>query len=245
MSQPVVLNTRPREQAADLTHALSAAGLAVLEAPATEVQPAWEAGELRAVGLRARQGAYAWLVLQSQNAARFLARAVPDLDISQARVLCGASTARALGLSPADTLRAFSAAAALEHLRARVEPGQAVLVPRAADGREELVDGLRAMGVVVDAPVVYATRPVPPAVLRTAIGNLSRVQAIALCSPSAVHALRIAFAADALNACSLVCLGETTADAARQAGLRVDAVAQHTSMASLAATIAGLLEVPA
>jgi uroporphyrinogen-III synthase len=43
----------------------------------------------------------------------------------------------------------------------------------------------------------------------------------------------------------LVCLGETTADAIRQAGLTVAGIARQTTMASLVAAVAASLEVPA
>ena len=39
----------------------------------------------------------------------------------------------------------------------------------------------------------------------------------------------------------VACIGETTATAARAAGLRVDAVAAETSMAALVSAIEGLL----
>ena len=45
MSALVVLNTRPREQATELSHLLRQAGFEPLDAPATEIQPAWDPTE--------------------------------------------------------------------------------------------------------------------------------------------------------------------------------------------------------
>ena len=58
----LVLNTRPAEQAAELSALLRQAGFEVLEVPAIGVEP---------VPYVLAEGSYAWLVLQSQNAARY------------------------------------------------------------------------------------------------------------------------------------------------------------------------------
>jgi len=390
--RPVVLNTRPREQAHELSRLLQAAGYGVLELPAIEIVPAWDARERARVIERVQAGAYAWVVLASPNAGQALLEAVGAATLARARVLCGTATARALGLDKAHTLSRFSAAAALEALRplvvaeaavtldalrptptvapaispsaqpavapsavspvglsaaaparrapaapelaacapATAESTACVLVPRAAEGRDELLDGLRALGVAVDAPVAYCTVAVPPDRLRAALaappspalprglspegrggtghlrakhtdaagcngavpsrgrqrtqprpwrgeaGELSEpgeggaykrsepgeggtrgehgwdaapadlgVAAIALCSPSAVVALRAAWPARTLNRAAIVCLGETTAAAARGAGLEVAAVAARTTMVDLVAAIQAVTAAPA
>jgi uroporphyrinogen-III synthase len=64
-----------------------------------------------------------------------------------------------------------------------------------------------------------------------------KVQVLALCSPSAARAV-----ADAVGReVQVVCLGETTAEAARQAGLRVDGVASDTSMSALVTAVEAAL----
>ena len=59
---------------------------------------------------------------------------------------------RAPDLMPAEATGAALAASLAPHVR-----GKAVLVPRAADGRPELCDGLRAAGAEVVAPIAYRT----------------------------------------------------------------------------------------
>jgi uroporphyrinogen-III synthase len=216
-----VLNTRPREQAAELSRLLSQAGFEVVEAPAIEIVPAWQPAELASVREELAQGAFDWVVLASQNAAQRI-----EEHLRGARVVCGASTAHALRLTPDLALERFSAAAALEAMRPLVRSGQRVLVPRAAGGRDELIDGLAALGVEVIAPVAYNTEFVAASAQRLREGG---VDVVTVCSPSAVRSLASAVDAESI----LVCLGGTTAEAARLAGLRVDAVAQRTTMAAL------------
>jgi len=263
-----VLNTRPREQAAELSRLLRAAGFDVVEAPAIETVAAWDPAELQAVRDGLAASAYAWVVLASQNAGRGLLA-----ELGTARVVCGAATAQALGLTPTLALVRFSAAAALEALRQRVQSGQRILVPRAAEGRDELVDGLRTLGLDVHAPTAYRTVAVDPTALIAAAAERSalssgdsggspgpvasgralaarmrdgEVWVVTACSPSAVQSLLHAVSGEFLLMTTLVCLGETTADAARQAGLRVASVAAETTMASLVeAVIAATRQPPA
>jgi uroporphyrinogen-III synthase len=235
MRRLVVLNTRPHDQAAELSRLLREADLEVVEAPAIAIEPAWDPGELERVRQAIATGQFAWIVLPSQNAGREL---VSALRASEAKLVCGSATAAALGLSPAVALDRFSANAALAALRPRLAPGERVLVPRAAEGRDELVQGLLAAGTEVLAPVAYATVPSEAARTRLRQGG---IDVVALCSPSAVRSV-----SDALDARTrVVCLGEITANAARAAGLRVDAVAASTSMPALVAEIRGLAGVAA
>jgi uroporphyrinogen-III synthase len=234
----VVLNTRPQDQAAELSRLLREAGFAVVELPVLEIVPAWDPAELEQVAARLQSGAYTWIVLTSQNAARTLLGAVGTAALPTERVICGAATAAALGLDGAITLPRFSAAAALDTLRPRLRADARMLVPRAAEGREELLDGLHTLGVAVDAPVCYRTQAVPPDRLAH-----TRVDVITLCSPSALHALLDAWPRAALEQAAIVCLGETTARAVRSAGLTVRAVAAQTSMPSLVEAVCQAVEV--
>jgi uroporphyrinogen-III synthase len=216
-----VLNTRAREQAAELSRLLAERGFEPVEAPAIAIVPAWDPVELEAVRGDLRAGRFDWVFLASQNAARGL-----EPELPAARVVCGAATAQALGILPEIAVDRFSAASALELVRASIAPGARVLVPRAAEGRDDLLDGLRRLGADVLAPVAYRTVPVPDAANRLRAGGLD---VVTVCSPSAVRSVASALSHDML----LVCLGETTAAAARDMDLRVDAIAARTSMESL------------
>ncbi len=238
MSAPVVLNTRPREQAAELSHLLTLAGFEPLEAPAIEIQPAWDPTEFETARRDLGAGMFDWVVLASQNAGNSF-----KTELRANRVVCGASTARALDVTSEFALRRFSASAALHVLGPMVRPGQHVLVPRAAAGRDELIDGLRALGASVSAPVAYRTVAVAPASLEQIAARLRAgdVAATTVCSPSAIASLLRAVGPGLLARAALVCLGDSTADAARQADLRVDAVAHKTTMESLVLAVSDAL----
>ena len=225
MSRPLVLNTRAQDQAAELSRLLADAGFEPVEAPAIAIVGAWDAAELEAVRRDLRAGLFDWVILSSQNAARDL-----DADLAGARIVCGTATAEVLGIVAEATIARFSAAAALDALRPRLAPGARVLVPRAAEGRDELLDGLRRLGANVVAPVAYRTVPAAAAVNRLRAGG---IDVVTVCSPSAVRSVAAALTPDIL----LVCLGATTAEEARGMNLRVDAVAARTSMESLVEAI--------
>ncbi len=238
MSALVVLNTRPHEQAAELSTLLRQAGFEPLEAPAIEIEPAWDPFEFETARRDLGAGVFDWVVLASQNAGSSL-----ETELRTSRVVCGEATARALDVTSQFALRRFSASAALHVLGPMVRPGQHVLVPRAAVGRDELIDGLRALGASVSAPVAYRTVAVGASTLEQA-GVLLRageVAAVTVCSPSAIESLVQAIGPEPLAEAALVCLGETTADAARGANLRVDAVADKTTMESLVLAVRGAL----
>jgi uroporphyrinogen-III synthase len=222
-----VLNTRAREQAAELSTLLRAAHFEVIEAPSIAVEPAWDMRELETVRQRLLDADYAWVVLPSQNAAHAL---IGELRASEARIVCGNATESAFQLSVEVALERFSAAAALDALRPRLDKGQRVLMPRAAEGRDELLAGLAALGVKLDAPVAYRTVAVADAAARLQLGD---VDVLALCSPSALASVAAAIPPQV----QVACLGQTTADAARRAGVRVDAVASQTNMPALVRAI--------
>lgn len=165
-------------------------------------------------------------------------------ELKHNRVVCGAATAQALGLTPMHMLDRFSASAALEVLRPLMRPGQRILIPRAAEGRDELTDGLLALGVSVHSPIAYRTVAVEPSALCKAMALNRDLNAITACSPSAINSLLAAVNREWPSKTKLVCLGETTAEAARGAGLRVDGVAERTTMASLVDAVVGALEMP-
>jgi uroporphyrinogen-III synthase len=105
-------------------------------------------------------------------------------------------------------------------------PGARVLLPRAAEGRDVLAEGLRAAGWDVDAVEAYRTVPLP-------ISGPDReaaqgADAICFTSGSTVRGFVAAAGADSVPS-RVVCIGPTTAAAAVAADLQVAAVAEpHT-----------------
>jgi uroporphyrinogen-III synthase len=220
---PLVLNTRPAEQASELSSLLRTAGFGVVEAPAIAIVPDWDAAVFRSVRRDLQHGVFDWIIVASQNAGHALE---DDLRAAGGRVVCGAATAHALRLDSALVVKRFSAAAALETLRPLVSRGQRVLVPRAAEGRVELLDGLRALDVEVVAPVAYRTLPVRAAADRLRQGG---IDVVVLCSPSAATSVIDSIPLETM----VVCLGDTTAAAVRAHGRAVNAVATRSTMAAV------------
>ncbi|MBV9359350.1 MAG: uroporphyrinogen-III synthase [Chloroflexi bacterium] len=242
---PVVVNTRPTAEASALSRLLREAGFEPLERPTVTIAPSWSDAELAAIASGLRAGAYDWIVVSSRNAAGFLVEALEAIGsgreaLQPARILSGTGTAQTLaelGVPVDCALPRYSAQAALDALSAWPSLGR-VLAPRAAEGRDELVRGLAERGVLVDAPVLYATRPADPTSLAELIDRLrgGNIAAVTFCSPSAVHGLIDAIGPaerGMLEGVSLVTLGGTTSDAVRACALRVAATAERTSLEAL------------
>jgi uroporphyrinogen-III synthase/uroporphyrinogen III methyltransferase/synthase len=234
-----------------LSAGLRALGAEVLEFPAIAVGPPEDGAPLDAA-LR-QLPRFAWAAFASVNAvertvARLDALGVPRAALADLRLACvGPATAARLAdlVRQPDLLPGEHTGAALAASLARHVAGRAVLVPRAAEGRPELGDGLAAAGAEVVAPVAYRTVAAPPASLAP-LGDLleaGRVDAVAFASPSAVRSVAAALGPRAalLGRVLLGAIGPTTAAALRQAGLTPGAVpAEHTAEALAAALAAAL-----
>jgi uroporphyrinogen-III synthase len=143
-------------------------------------------------------------------------------------------------LVPAESTGERMAAALAAHVR-----GKRVLVPRPAEGRPELVEGLVAAGADVAAVEAYRTLPAPPDAIAPLAGwiEAGEVDAIAFASPSAVKAVAggLGDRARLLRAVPLAAIGPTTAAALRDAGLDVAVLPARYTGADLADAIAARL----
>jgi uroporphyrinogen-III synthase len=240
-------------------------GAAVVDCPAIATAPPEDVGPLDAA-LRALSG-FGWVAFASVTAvertvARLDALGLPRGDLADLRLACvGPATAerlealvRAPDLVPLEATGAALAAALARHVAPRgadagAGAGEAarvrVLVPRAADGRPELVDGLRAAGAEVAAPAAYRTVAAPPEALAP-LGELlaaGRVDAVAFASPTAVRSVVAALgpAAALLGRTLLGAIGPTTAEALHEAGFEAGAVPARHTAADLADALAAAL----
>ncbi|MFN8171713.1 MAG: uroporphyrinogen-III synthase [Candidatus Nanopelagicales bacterium] len=112
-----------------------------------------------------------------------------------------------------------------------------VLLPLGGQALRTLPDGLAARGWDVVEAVVYDTEPVAERPASALLLEAGQVAAVVLRSPSAVRA-RTGHARVS-GAVRIVCAGPTTARAATEAGLRVDAVAASPDPAAVAAVVRG------
>ena len=236
-----VLVTRPADQADEVCALLSAAGFEPVCVPTISVEPVPDLGPLDAA-LRSL-AAYDLAVFASPNAVRIVVQRATALGIAPAAwagvdIVAGPSTAQELaacGLRAARIISPFSAEAALAALAQTALAGRRVLLPRAEQGRDELPDGLAARGAIVDAIAVYRTVPVDtsPDLIEALRHRLP--QAVTFFSPSAVTGFVNALHAGRLHptdlpaSLAIACIGSTTAEAVRRAGLPEPVVATDTT----------------
>ncbi|RIH88357.1 uroporphyrinogen-III synthase [Calidithermus roseus] len=228
-----VVITRPLEQSGELRALLEGAGGIPILFPtlATEAIPL-------STSQHFRHHTYDWLLFTSANGVRYgleyLAASGLALAPSTRIGVVGAATAAALepyGLKADLIAQKSSAEGLLEALRARGPlAGQRFLLLVAEEARGELFEGLKAERAFVERIPVYRTvlgHPNPEALAALREG----FDAAVFASPSSVRGW-VALAPGIVPP-KVVCIGPTTAQAARECGLGVDCVADAQSAAGL------------
>jgi uroporphyrinogen-III synthase/uroporphyrinogen III methyltransferase/synthase len=239
--------TRASQGEDALAERLRELGAEVLEFPAIATAPPESWDDLDAA-LR-DLGRFDWIAFASGAAVEATARRLAELGLPPPPpgvrlAAVGPATAERLAraLRPADLVPAEARGAALAEALAPHVRGRRVLVPRAAEGRPELLEGLRAAGAEVRAPSAYRTVAASPESLRPLADLLERgaVDAVAFASPSAVRSVVAALGGRAglLARAAVAVIGPTTAEAVRAAGLRVDVQPSESSAGALAEAIA-------
>jgi uroporphyrinogen-III synthase len=234
-----VVVTRARAEAEPLCERLAALGATPICAPAIRIEPI---GDLRPLDdAIAGIASFDWVVFTSTDAVeifcqRWTHAGRTPADLRSVKVAAiGPVTARALaawGAQPDFVPDEFAGDALAEGLA--IVPGHRVLLPRAEIARRETVEILERRGATVVVLPIYRT--VAAEMDATVIEDIRRgVDAMLFTSGSTVqHFMNImrqhdpgfVFPAHA----RIMCIGPVTASAAREAGLRVDSVAQvHTT----------------
>jgi uroporphyrinogen III methyltransferase/synthase len=255
-----VVVTRAPEQAGDLVALLRAEGAEVLVLPVIAIHPPVDSASLdRALGELARR-AYDLVAFASKNAVlRFVERAEQDPAAGRAlrsvRVACvgekTAAVAAELGLGGSGLVipKEYRAEALVEAIGEALSPAEPrnlarrrILLPRAEEGRAELVQELSGRGATVDAVTIYvagpAAVPSPEALL-----SLRRADAITFLSGKSVEFfLQIVPEGRALLAgLEVAVIGPIAAEAAARLGVRVDIVPpKATAEALVVALVAAL-----
>ncbi|MEE2677226.1 MAG: uroporphyrinogen-III C-methyltransferase [Myxococcota bacterium] len=247
-----VLVTRPAHQAASLAAALRERGAEPVVVPLVEIAPpeTWTPVDA-ALDDRADHDV---LVLASANAATAFCERARARQVSLAtanwKVCCvgprTAEVARGQGLSVHVVPEQRDASGIVAALgRGDGLQGARVLLPRSAEGRQELVDGLRAGGAKVSPVCVYQTRPaeVDGAALRQRLIG-GELHVLTFASPSAVAAFAALLddpAREAASRCVVAAIGVTTAEALRSEGLAPDVVPERPGAVALAEALASFL----
>jgi len=234
-----VLVTRPAHQADDFATRLWEAGAEPIVAPTIAIGPP---DDVRAAeDAVARAGEYDWIVFTSRNGVDAFFDRLGE-QRRDARALGGVRIA-AIGPKTADALAAhgirvdlipphFINEAVASELLARTSPGERILIYRAQEAREILPDTLREHGRAVDVVAAYATRTIDDPELRAAA---ERADIVTFTSSSTVAGFvhNVADANALLSGKLVAAIGPITAQTAREAGIRVDVVAEEFTVEGL------------
>lgn len=251
LDRRTVVVTRSKGGEDALSARLAELGASVREIPSISFAPPADAGPLDAA-LRSL-ATFDWVVFASATAVdrtvermRVLGMDPGSLGVRRLAAV-GPATADALAravrepdLLPAEAKGEAMAAALAPHVR-----GKRVLLPRPAEARPELHDGLVAAGAQVVAVEAYRTLPAPPETVRPLAGWIrsGEVHAVAFASPSAVKAVVAGLGGEAtlLGRVILAAIGPTTSEALRRAGFEVSTQPDRYTGTDLAEAIAARL----
>ncbi|HLX77762.1 MAG TPA: uroporphyrinogen-III synthase [Acidimicrobiales bacterium] len=225
-----VVVTRPLRQSAGLVAALTARGAQVVAMPTITIDAASDGGDaLREAAARVDE--FEWVVFTSENAVeRFFA------EVEGAGAFDGVRVA-AIGPGTAEALSHLGVAASLvparfvgESLVEAFPPPEAngrVLLPRSAQARDVVPEGLRKLGFVVDVVEAYRTTPALPSAAARAAAKSA--DAITFTSSSTVTGY-LAFSAAGDLPPIVATIGPVTTATARSLGVPVDVeAAVHSS----------------
>lgn len=227
-----ILITRALNQTEEFARKIMELGGEPVSLPVLSIEPVEDTALLeKALG---RLGCYDWLIFTSVNGVRFFMEALRErnIDIREVKgriAAIGPATAAALarlGLKVAYRPDEFRAEALLEGLSGAIPAGSRVLVPRAAEAREVLVEGLAARGVDVEVVAVYRTRPSGERFLPVVRELLEegRISVITFASSSAVRNFAALLGDDLhrlVGRSRIACIGPVTSGTARELGLQV------------------------
>jgi len=249
-----IVVTRARSQAGSFVAALEQLSAEAIVFPTIEIAPPESYEALDRAIQNIQQ--YDWIIFTSVNGvSRFSERrAHLKLDASgfgKTRVAAiGPETAKAvesLGVTPHVVPDEYRAEAILEKLRPEEMRGRKVLIPRAAEARDVLIQTLRQRGAQVD--VVEAYRAVVPKNDTNGMRALllgGKADMVTFTSSSTVKNFVALLGANGmrelLSATPVACIGPITQATAEEMGIRVDVVAEEYTIPGLTRAIVEYFE---
>lgn len=242
-----ILVTRAKSQAKEFGETLELAGATIVYFPTIEITPpdSWVECDTAFRHLHT----YDLIAFTSANAVEsFFARALTAdgwslSTIRQKRVFAvGEKTRRALESHGCKTegLPEKATAEMLGHLLRQFElQGKRVLLPRGNLGTQVLPKLLRQSGATVDEVIVYATRK--PEIknvesIHEMLANRA-IDAVSFFSPSSVGNFIDLLPTANLDGVAIAAIGDVTAAAAQQAGLRVDVIPPNPTSESMVSSL--------
>jgi uroporphyrinogen III methyltransferase/synthase len=246
--------TRASEQAGEFAALLEEAGGAVVRVPTIVIEPPASWAPLDAALERAAE--YQWAVFTSVNGVAMVRRRLAESG--RGSEVLKACRLAAIGPATADALRAWGlraevvpaeyvAEGLIDRLRPSVQPGERILLARAAETRDVLVRELAAMGAVVDEVAAYRTRPAreQAAALRARLAE-GRVDVVTFTSSSTVRNFCALFSAvergRLLAGVAVASIGPITRATAAGLGLETDIMPAEYTIPALARAIVAHFE---
>jgi uroporphyrinogen III methyltransferase/synthase len=243
-----VLNTRPLDQAADLSQRLMALGAESVELPTTQTIPVADFGPLDAAISRLarannQEAAWNWLIFTSTNSVTFFFDRLLQLGYD-VRALAGVKIA-VLGRATAEALLKYGLRADLPLSRSTSNDltaemgnltGQRILVPHSNIAQPDLVAELQNRQADVQTIVAYAIEPVQPHPVALSALLDGGIDVATFVSPSAVTGLAAMLdghQVDLPSPLTVACIGPATAEAARALGMHVDVMAEDYTIDGL------------
>lgn len=239
-----IVVTRPKERSGTLADKLRALGAGVTEYPCIETEQMPEAA------LPQDFSAYTWCVLTSPAGVPALCAALYAHGTDM-RALFGlkfacigngtAAELAKLGIRADYVPESFDAKHLAEGLRSMAKPGDRLLLLRAEQGTEELTDILAAHAVAFDDVAIYRTRyrSAQSAALAAEI-EAGQVAAVTFTSASTVRGFLQATPGADVSRFIAVCIGQSTANEAKQANMRVKIAANATIDAMVTCILEGI-----
>lgn len=246
-----VLNTRPLEQAGEFSRQLMALGAEPVELPTTQIVPPPDSEPLDAAikalaPANGRGPAWDWILFTSTNSVTFFMDRLLSLGYDVRRLagvklfatgMATIEALRAYGLTPDFVPTRFTAG------QITVEigniSGRRMLLPWSDIAEPNLVNVLHKHGASVQTVTAYAIRPVEPHPVALAALMDGGVDIAAFVSPSGVKGFAEMLNGQMLtnlpDSLAAACIGPSTAEAAKAAGMRVEVMAEKH-------TVDGLLE---
>ncbi len=249
-----ILVTRAREQASKLVRLIEELGGIALEYPMIKVVAADGADQTEFRNAAARLAEFSWVVFTSANGVDYFFRLLQEEQVDRRQLaglkfaVNGAATAQALwqygfkaDLIPSE----YTATALLGAMLARLNGADRVLLIRAKQASEELVQGLTAAGIACAAVAAYQTVADENAAVAFR-ANLPKdgFDIITFTSSSTVrHFLNLLGGTRPawLERSKVVAIGPVTTQTALEMGLKVAATAETHTVEGLIATILELV----
>ena len=230
-----VLVPRTKEQAGSMSERLWSHGAVSHEVPTISVEPPRSPAQMERAVKGLVDGRYQWVVFTSTNAVRAVWEKFKEFGLD-ARAFSGVKIA-CVGEATADKVRSFginpelvpSGEQSSEGLLADfpphddiLDPVDRVLLPRADIATETLAAGLRERGWEIDDVTAYRTvRAAPPPAETREMIKTGGFDAVCFTSASTVRNL-VGIAGKPHARTLVACIGPSTAETAKEFGLRVD-----------------------